>query len=126
MTRWEVGTEPPRPHVARVLALAVLVAVLVVPGFIPRSTNAAVNAPSHPSVVDVDIVDFAFQPAEITVSPGTTVRWTNRGSAVHSVAGSGFNSGDLQPGASFSHVFAALGRYAYHCALHPSMTGSVQ
>ncbi len=33
----------------------------------------------------VSIVDFSFSPANITVGKGSTVTWTNNGSATHSV-----------------------------------------
>ena len=31
----------------------------------------------------------------------------------------------LAPGAVFEHAFATSGAYAYHCSIHPSMTGLV-
>jgi plastocyanin len=44
---------------------------------------------------------------------------------MHTWTGSGWDSGDLANGASFSHTFTAPGTYAFHCNIHPSMTGSV-
>lgn len=76
----------------------------------------------------VTIQGFQFQPATITVSVGTTVTWTNRDGAPHTVTadqGSAFNSGSLSSGGTFQHTFSQAGRFSYHCDLHPSMTGTV-
>jgi hypothetical protein len=75
----------------------------------------------------VSIQDFFFSPAQITVQPGTTVTWVNRGKAPHTVTADdgSFDSGKLQPGQSFSHKFQNPGTVAYHCEIHPSMTASV-
>jgi predicted lipoprotein with Yx(FWY)xxD motif len=35
------------------------------------------------------------------------------------------DSGSLAPNQTFSHTFAKAGTYAYHCAIHPSMTAKV-
>jgi plastocyanin len=39
--------------------------------------------------------------------------------------GGGFGSSTLATGASFSHAFSTAGTYAYHCAIHASMTGTI-
>jgi plastocyanin len=75
----------------------------------------------------VTIAGFAFQPASIEVTVGTTVTWTNEDPAPHTVTATdgSFDSGTLASGASFSQVFDAEGTFAYACAIHPTMTGSV-
>jgi plastocyanin len=75
----------------------------------------------------VSIVDFAFQPASIEVPAGSTVTWTNSGAAAHTVTADNgaFDSGQLEPGASFSQTFTTPGTYTYHCEIHPRMTGTV-
>ncbi|HKW13623.1 MAG TPA: plastocyanin/azurin family copper-binding protein [Candidatus Krumholzibacteria bacterium] len=35
------------------------------------------------------------------------------------------NSGNIAPGASFSHTFATAGSFAYHCNFHSVMKGTV-
>lgn len=77
---------------------------------------------------NVVIQDFTFTPANITVPMGTTVRWTNRDSAPHTVTGDtsgGPMSGTLEPGESYSFTFSKGGTYNYHCTIHPMMTGTV-
>lgn len=77
----------------------------------------------------VDIADFAFNPAVTEVVVGTTVTWTNNDSAPHTVtqqpSGSGFQSGTLEPGASFGYTFDTVGTYDYYCEFHSGMTGQV-
>ncbi len=83
--------------------------------------------------VTVDIANFAFVPAELVVSAGTEVVFTNSDSAPHTVtAGTDpepmpelFDSGLLQQGDTFSHVFEEPGEFAYFCDRHPPMTGTV-
>jgi plastocyanin len=78
----------------------------------------------------ITIKNFAFSPATITVKTGTTVTWTNEDSAPHEIASDAgspiaFTSTQLATGASFSQSFAQVGTYPYHCAIHPSMKGTV-
>jgi plastocyanin len=64
----------------------------------------------------------------VTVRVGTRVTWTNRQPAIqHTVTADdgSFGSAQLSAGASFSHVFTTAGTYAYHCSIHPDMTGTV-
>jgi len=77
----------------------------------------------------VTIKDFAFGPATLTVSVGTTVTWTHDDGAPHTVTTSkapeAFGSGNLTKGDSFSQTFDTTGTYEYFCSIHPRMTGTV-
>jgi plastocyanin len=75
----------------------------------------------------IEIVDFAFSPAELTVPVGTTVTWTNQDSAPHTVTADdgSFDSGRLNQGDSFSFTFETPGTYTYVCAFHPNMTATI-
>lgn len=77
----------------------------------------------------VTIQGFAFSPADVTVKKGTTVTWTNQDSATHTVTETdgmtGPDSGDLANGKSYSFTYDTVGTFKYHCAIHPSMTGTV-
>ncbi len=76
---------------------------------------------------DVTIVDFAYQPAAIFVSPGGTVIWYNAGDTAHTVdANSGvFDSPTINPGGNYSQTFETGGVYPYHCEFHSNMRGMV-
>ena len=90
--------------------------------------------PSSAATTHVSIVDFGYSPASITVTVGTTVTWTNTGTVIHSVTadGGGFDSSPtcptgpcINPGSSYSHVFATAGTFTYHCRVHSNMHGTV-
>ncbi|HSW98893.1 MAG TPA: cupredoxin family copper-binding protein [Candidatus Saccharimonadales bacterium] len=86
---------------------------------------------STPTAADaVSIQNFAFGPANITVKVGDTVTWTNKDSTAHTVTADTASSdapasGDVAPGSTYSFTFKRAGTYIYHCAIHPSMQGSV-
>jgi plastocyanin len=89
----------------------------------PQTSNNATATSS------VTIDNFAFAPASITVKKGTTVTWTNKDSATHTVTESdgqdGPDSGDLAHGKSYSFTYDTAGTFKYHCAIHPDMLGTV-
>ena len=73
------------------------------------------------------IADFSFSPAALTVTAGTTVTWTNTGSAPHTVTADdgSFASDSLSKGKTFSQAFPTAGTFTYHCSIHRQMTASV-
>jgi plastocyanin len=78
-------------------------------------------------VASVSIGDNFFDVADIAIEPGTTVYWSNDGQVPHTVTAhdGSFDSGQLDPGASYIVTFLGSGRLSYHCQLHPEMVGSV-
>jgi plastocyanin len=82
--------------------------------------------PAEPTEVAVNMQNFSYSPGTITVAPGTEVVWTNLDAEAHTVTSDGnFNSGLIQPGASYSHVFDEIGTFEYYCQPHPFMVGTV-
>jgi plastocyanin len=75
----------------------------------------------------VTIQDFTFKPGELAVEAGTTVTFTNKDGFAHTATAEDktFDSGSLAGGASFEHTFDEAGTYAFHCAIHNSMTGTI-
>ena len=64
----------------------------------------------------------AYEPNPINIKVGDTVTWTNDHRESHTVtSSSGFDSGIIEPGQSFSHTFEKTGTFQYYCELHPSM-----
>ena len=94
----------------------------------PPHANAAPPAegPAGEAVV-IRVSNLAFGTPSIRVRAGTRVRWVNEDQVQHSVTanGGGFDSGLIEPGASWEHVFAEPGEYGYHCTPHPFMAGRV-
>lgn len=80
------------------------------------------------TIVNVSIMDFFYDPSHLIVNTGDIVAWTNNGEANHTVdsdAGNELNSGIINPGQSYYHIFDSNGTFPYHCSLHPNMTGNI-
>ena len=74
----------------------------------------------------VSIVDFDFEPSNVTVQVGDTVTWTNNGSAPHNVHFENGPASDiLDNGGTYERTFEEAGTYDYICDVHPAMTASV-
>jgi len=96
----------------------------------PTTTTPPPTPPTPPApvTVNVSISNFAYVPAELHISPGTTVVWTNNDSAGHTVtseSGIELDSVLLGNGESFSHTFNTSGEFNYLCKPHPWMKGKV-
>ena len=92
------------------------------------STNPPPPGSGGGTSESVIIDNFAFTPANLTVSVGTTVVWTNNQNVGHTVTsdvGDELESGLLQQGRSYSHTFNTVGVFPYHCIPHPDMKGTV-
>lgn len=88
----------------------------------PKQTQPTSNGASNTTV---DIKGFAFDPSAITVPRGSTITWTNRDSAPHTVTGDIFGSGSISQNGEYSHTFQEAGTFDYHCKIHTNMQGKV-
>lgn len=114
----------------KILIGAVLAAILIVGASCgygsTKSTKS--SSPSTPiSTNSVVMSNLAFSPANITVTAGTTVTWTNNDSVNHTVTGDsgGPSSGQISGGQSYSFTYSTAGTFPYHCGDHANMTGTV-
>jgi plastocyanin len=82
--------------------------------------------PAEPDQVLIE--GFAFDPGTITVTPGTTVTWTNEDPTEHTVTAKdgSFTSEPLPSGKGYRVTFDQAGTFAYTCAIHPTMTGTIE
>lgn len=82
---------------------------------------------NHPLDQNITIVDFSYNPSNVTVPIGTKVIWTNNGPSEHTVTSDTnvFNSGTMGVGFKWNFTFTQTGSYPYHCAFHPGMHGIV-
>ena len=84
------------------------------------------GAADAPMEAAVEIADFAFGPAEITIAAGGTVTWTNTDNQAHTATSSGnFDTGSIDPDATASVTFDEPGTFTYICSFHPFMTATV-
>jgi plastocyanin len=126
----------PKPVHGAIL-IVVLIAFIAVCGctsYGPSTTTPATTQTQVPGATVVNIQNFAFNPASITVPKGTTVTWVNQDTANHEIVndaqgsiaqGASFTSNSLPKGASYSFKFDNPGDYPYHCSIHPSMKATV-
>ncbi len=106
------------------VSLAVVIGVLI--------SGCPEDTPGMPGANEVWIEGSAFNPANKVVTQGTTITWTNKDAATHTVTSglptkpSGkFDSGDLGQNATYSFKFDSSGTYSYYCKHHSGMTGSI-
>jgi plastocyanin len=94
-----------------------------------KSSNSysSSSTSSAPPTNEVWIQNMAFNPSTITVTAGTTIKWTNKDNATHTVTSNSslFDSGNISNGNTYSHQFATTGSFPYHCSIHSSMTATV-
>src|SRR5918997_2782476 len=99
------------------------------PTTVPAQTTqpAESTAPAPNSTITVDISNHAFNPAQLNVTPGTTVRFVNNDAEPHTATADNglFDTGVLEPGSSFDVFLDGSGTANYHCELHPHMQGSI-
>ena len=86
--------------------------------------RAQKKAPQTHTVV---IHNFAFHPAELSVSVGDTIVWKNMDIVSHTVtaADGSFDSDEIKPGKSWKLVAKKAGTFAYSCSPHPNMHGTL-
>lgn len=124
--------------------VTVVAAILVVGVPVSNSMARPVQGPSAyyvqgglpqgPAVV-VMTDDLQFDPPFMVVSVGATIIWQNVSSSIHSVTdtpgaeayrgdatlppgAAPFDSGNIAPGAFYSHTFSVAGTYTYYCRHH--------
>ena len=88
---------------------------------------SAPTAATAAAAASVNIDNFVFGPETLTVTPGTTVTWTNRDDIPHTVVANdkSFKSKVMDTDEKFSFTFTKPGEYGFFCSLHPHMTGKV-
>src|SRR5205823_212749 len=97
------------------------------------------------NTVAVQMTDaLKFDPGSVTVSKGTTVTWRNTSQTAHTVTddpskaanpadaqlpsgAQAWDSGNVDPGQTFSHTFDTPGTYKYFCTPHETagMLGTI-
>lgn len=82
-------------------------------------------------VVEINLTSsLVFDPSEVTITTGTTVRWTNQTSIEHTVTPRDHSEWSRavldQSGETFEHTFQNTGTFDYFCEPHEStMTGTI-
>jgi plastocyanin len=95
--------------------------------------SADVSIPEDSATPGCEADNACYIPAEVTVSVGATVTWTNDDTAAHTVTSGTptdgpdgiFDSSIVMSGNTFEYTFEEAGDYDYFCIVHPWMTGKV-
>lgn len=89
----------------------------------------AAGASTASGTATVTIKNFAFHPANLTVTPGTKVTFIQEDSIVHNADAKGANSfktPSLNKGQKYTVTFTKPGTYNYICDFHPTqMHGTI-
>ncbi|MEP6574048.1 MAG: hypothetical protein ABJD11_15195 [Gemmatimonadota bacterium] len=133
----------PRPAVRRLTAAAAVLGILAAASGCNNNVTGTMGGVIPPH--DVLIVagastagNLAFAPTNFTtsVAAGGSVRWANGDVASSGYGSTGvthhpvsdtplFDTGNIAPFGSAHIVFTTPGTVTYHCAIHPSMTGTI-
>lgn len=76
----------------------------------------------------VEIVDFTYEPTEITVSAGTEVTFTNMDDQAHTATSKDtgvFDTDSIADGGDASISVDEPGTYEFTCSFHPFMKGTL-
>jgi len=104
----------------------------IVPGQLPTRSHEGAhegtpgdNNPAESKAIKIN--DGSFEPADMSVKVGTTVKWTNDGKKPHTVTSDkgDWGSGELAEGQTFTATFTKAGTFEYHCKLHPDMKAKI-
>ena len=93
-----------------------------------QAPTASPNQPASTSAsTQVIMKNVSFQPAQLNVHPGETVEWKNEDIFAHTVTADdgSFDSGLIQPGATWKMTVQKAGTIAYHCTPHPNMKATL-
>jgi len=89
---------------------------------VPLQTAAADKAPAK--TVTINISNFAFDPKEVQIDPGTAVAWKNSVGRHSVIADDGsFESPIMAPGEEYKRTFDKAGPVKYYCSLHGGAGG---
>lgn len=114
-----------------IIGIVILVIIIIAGLFVynkPRQP-AVTNNPTEKSTSMIEIRDFKFIPSEITAKPGETVTVTNKDITNHILVSDQeglFNTGPIGKDQTKTFTVPTTpNEYPFHCAIHPSMKGTL-
>jgi len=90
-----------------------------------KQTAISQNNQTDKNQINID--NFSFGPATLSIPVGTKVTWINHDDVPHIVMNTDkhFVSPVLDTDEKFSYTFTTPGTYTYYCSIHPKMTGKI-
>ncbi|MEA2619399.1 MAG: hypothetical protein QOC97_172 [Chloroflexota bacterium] len=98
------------------------------PGGVASTAASVCKESADAGAVTVKVIDFAFQPTNVTATTGQVIAFSNTGSTGHTATldSGGCATSTIDAGKSDGLVFSVAGTYKFHCAIHPTlMTGTI-
>ena len=93
------------------------------------STSEAGTTTTIEGDFTIGIENFAFTAPSVSIPVGQTLTWKNlTGGTAHTTTSSDdvWDSGRIGGGDTFAFTFDDPGTFTYFCAIHPTMTGTVE
>ena len=94
----------------------------------PTMSGSAATSASSSGGTSITISNFMFMPMSLSVSPGATVKVTNKDSATHTLTATGgqFNTGNITQNQTKTFKAPSKpGTYHYICNIHQYMMGTI-
>jgi plastocyanin len=94
----------------------------------PKTTIKEAERPAKSEAgetVQVKMAGSTFAPGTLDISVGDTVTFVNDDQIAHTATSDDFDSGTMDPGASFEFTAGKAGTISYLCSFHPGMTGTI-
>lgn len=119
--------------IAGLLAIAIFSVVVVTLTY--QEPKTALLPQTKPVVLNqITITAEGFNPATITIKPGTKVVWTNKDSSLHQIQANPHPTGKSLPSLksailnsqqTYEYTFNKIGTYEYHDQLKPTINGKI-
>lgn len=108
---------------ARLVAMAIGAALLVLAGCKGDSSDSYSSNTGNNTPNTVNMSNSSFSPSTITILANTTITWRNNDGVKHTSTSdsTGWNTGNIAPGASATTTFNTPGTFHYHCIYHSSL-----
>jgi plastocyanin len=94
----------------------------------PTKSSSAATSASSSGGSSISISNFMFMPMSLSVSPGATVKVTNKDSATHTLTATGgqFHTGNITQNQTKTFKAPSKpGTYHYICNIHQYMMGTI-
>lgn len=73
----------------------------------------------------INATGTTWEPDEVTIDAGETVKWEIKGSIVHDLKGDEGVEHKASSNYEYTHTYEKAGTYSYQCTIHPGMTGTI-
>ena len=90
------------------------------------ASRPATSTPT-PIIKIVNIGNYTYIPASLTIKVGTIVVWKNKDNVAHTITsdnGKTFNH-IIPVGGTYRFKFTRVGKFPYHCNFHPFMKATI-